>query len=187
MKNKLSKRLILAGGIVVIGILIVMIGTRFKKEPVTEVVISPESSQSGEVVVENLDETAKVEKEREITVTPIDVTEETGQDSSSVDNGTEQKIQGDIPEKATYTKEQLKDPTQKPNGEKVEDPKGKEKNPTATPKPTVAEKKTDTETEAETNSSGGLPGFDNVPDGGANQVIDGTSDGDIDKEVGSMD
>ncbi|MDD3138740.1 MAG: hypothetical protein PHX08_07195 [Lachnospiraceae bacterium] len=191
MKNKIKKRLIVAGGIVVIGILIVIIGTRFKKEPVTEAVISPKSSQSSEVVVDNPDESGTVEKSEKITVAPIDVTDDTSQGSGSVDTGTEQKIQGDIPEKPTYTKEQLKDPTQKPNGEKVETSKvkDKDKTPTVTPKPTKADNKIDKKPEenADKNSSGGLPGFNNVPDGGDNQVIDGKSDGDIDKQVGNMD
>lgn len=36
------------------------------------------------------------------------------------------------------------------------------------------------------NNSGGLPGFDSVPDGGANQGGTSGSDGDWDKEIGSM-
>ena len=41
--------------------------------------------------------------------------------------------------------------------------------------------------ESKPQGGGGLPGFDNVPDGGANQgeYVDG--DGDINKQVGEMD
>ena len=58
-----------------------------------------------------------------------------------------------------------------------------DKNPTTTTTPKPNKPVTTTEQKP----SGGLPGFDSVPDGGANQVINGESDGDINKEVGSMD
>lgn len=181
MKNKLMKRLIVAGGIFGIVILIVMIGTRFKKEPVTEADIPQTSSKIRDVVVDNPNESNTIEEEK-ITVAPIDITEDAVEDKGSTDTGTEQKIQEDIPEKPTYTKEQLTDPTQKPNGEKVEVPK-------ATPKVTKTDEKKDAKSDENIskNSSGGLPGFGKVPDGGDNQVIAGDSDGDIDKQVGTMD
>lgn len=176
------KRLIVAVGIVGIIILILMIGTRFRKEPVTEADIPQTSSEIRDVVVDKPDESQTIEEEEKITVAPIDITEDDVEDNGSTDTGTEQKIQEDIPEKPTYTKEQLKDPTQKPNGEKVEVPK-------ATPKVTKTDEKKDAKSDENIskNSSGGLPGFGKVPDGGDNQVIDGDSDGDIDKQVGTMD
>lgn len=188
MRNKRMKRLVVAGGIIAMVFLIVLIGRRFQKEPATEATIPTDRNQSSEVVVKNPDQIEAAEKEVKVTVPPI-ATEAPSKESSSVDKGTEQKIQSDVSPKPTYTKEQLADPTKKPNGEKVEDPKTKDKKatPTPTPKP---DKKTDKQTDnksEDNNSSGGLPGFDNVPDGGANQVIDGDSDGDLDKQVGNMD
>lgn len=192
MRNKRMKRLVVAGGIIAMVFLIVLIGRRFKKDPATEATIPTDRSQSSEVVVKNPDKLDAAEKEVKVTVAPI-ATQTPSKENSSVDKGTEQKIQSDVTPKPTYTKEQLTDPTKKPNGEKVETPKTKDNNittvPTPTVKPTVtSEKKTDKKTEQEgSNSSGGLPGFDNVPDGGENQVIDGDSDGDLDKQIGNMD
>lgn len=176
------KRLVVIGGIIAMVFLIVLIGRRFQREPVTEATIPTDGSQSSEVVVKNPDKLETAEKEVKVTVAPI-VTETPSKESNSADKGTEQKIQSDVSPKPTYTKEQLTDPTKKPTGENVEEPKTKDNKATATPKP---DNKTDKKTE-DTNSSGGLPGFDDVADGGANQVIDGDSDGDIDKQVGTMD
>ena len=197
MRNKPMKRLVLSGGIVVIVFLIILLGKRFQKEPYTEEPIPTDENKNSEVVVNNPDilekedneekedkedKGSKEETENKVTVAPI-ITEDPSQDDSSEDAKTEQKIQEDIPPKPTYTEELLADPTKKPNGEKVEEPKTKENKTTATPKP---EENTNN-TPEDNNSSGGLPGFDDVPDGGANQVIDGDSDGDIDKQVGTMD
>lgn len=183
LSDKTKKRLIAAGGAVISVALLVMIGSRFAKEPDTEEVVPAQSTEISDVVIDVPNTTVTAEKEEEVTAAPILVTEEPQKDSGAVDTGTEQKIQADIQDKPTYTEEQLTDPTQKPNGEKIESSSTKEKaaSPTATPTP----KKT--ETASDQNTSGGLPGFDSVPDGGANQVIDGESDGDINKQVGTMD
>ena len=60
-------------------------------------------------------------------------------------------------------------------------------NPSKPPeyKPEDTEKKPAAESKPQ--GDGGLPGFDNVPDGGANQVIEVDGDGDINKQVGEMD
>lgn len=185
MRNKLMKRLVVTGGIIVIVFLVILLGGRFQKEPYAEEPIPTDTNTNSEVIVNNpdiLETEDKEEKENKVTVAPI-ITEGPSQDDNAEDAKTEQKIQEDIPSKPTYTEEQLADPTKKPNGEKVEEPKVKENKTTATPKP---EENTNNNPE-DNNTSGGLPGFDDVPDGGANQVIDGDSDGDIDKQVGTMD
>ena len=179
MNDKTKKRVILAGGLVISVALIVMIGARFTKAPVNEAINNAQNTEISEVVVENPNG-AETNKNVEVKVEPIVVPKETQVDSGSDDTGTDQTIQGDVPDKPIYTEEQLTDPTQKPDGEKVDPPKTEEKKPT-TPKPNKPV------TTTEQKPSGGLPGFDSVPDGGANQVINGESDGDINKEVGSMD
>ena len=62
-----------------------------------------------------------------------------------------------------------------------------EENPDQKPeyKPEDTEKKPEENPPASNGNS--IPGFDNVPDGGANTVIIGESDGDINKQVGTMD
>ena len=191
MRNKPMKRLVVTGAIIVIVFLVILLGRRFQKEPYTEEPIPKDINTNSEVVVKNPDisetedkedKETKEETENKVNVAPI-IIENPSQENKSEDEKTEQKIQEDISPKPTYTEEQLTDPTKKPNGEKVEEPKIKEKKTTATLKP--EEKKNNIP--EDNNSSGGLPGFDDVPDGGANQVIDGDSDGDIDKQVGTMD
>lgn len=182
MNDKTKKRVVLACGLVVSVALIVMIGARFTKAPVSEEVNKAQNTEISEVVVENPNG-AETNKNDEVKVEPIVVPKETQVDSGADDTGTDQTIQGDVPDKPTYTEAQLTDPTQKPDGEKVDPPKSDDKNPTTTTTPKPNKPVTTTEQKP----SGGLPGFDSVPDGGANQVINGESDGDINKEVGSMD
>ncbi|MGB4659867.1 MAG: DUF6550 family protein [Mobilitalea sp.] len=182
MNDKTKKRLIVAGGMVMSVALIVMIGVRLTKAPTDEVVIPAQSAEISDVVVDNQNDEETSEKEEAVTVAPIEVTKEPQKDSGAVDAGTDQKIQGDVPEKPTYTEEQLTDPTQKPNGEKVESPTVEDDTtPTATPKP---EK---TETTTEQNTSGGLPGFDSVPDGGSNQVVEADDMYENGNKIGNMD
>ena len=182
MNDKTKKRVVLACGLVISVALIVMIGARFTKAPVTEAINNTQNTEISKVVVENPNG-AETNKNDEVKVEPIEVPKETQVDSGADNTGTDQTIQGDVPDKPTYTEAQLTDPTQKPDGEKVDPPKSEDKNPTTTTTPKPNKPVTTTEQKP----SGGLPGFDSVPDGGANQVINGESDGDINKEVGSMD
>ena len=182
MNPKMKKWLAVAGGLALCAVLVVLIGQRFQTpEPVD----TPLPSQSSEVRDVTIDpsEPDSTEEEKEVTVTPPDTTQPVSTDNGAVSSGTEQTIQGDV-SKPEYTEEQLQDPTQKPNGEKVTEPPAavdhdKVEQPKDTPKP-----------ESSTKPSGGgnsIPGFDNVPDGGANTVIEVDGDGDINKQVGIMD
>ena len=186
MKNindKIKKWLVVGSGLAISAVLILTIGSQFKKEPITDIQIPQQNNKVQDVVV---DKPVNTEKENEITVAPIEIPEQTQADNGAVDTGTEQKIQGDV-EKPTYTEEQLKDSTQKPNGEKVDPPKneGDEKTVTTTEPP----KKIDEPQGGDTNSKGEtyLPGFGWIENSGENQgtVVDG--DGDINKQVGTMD
>jgi len=117
MKNindRTKKYFIVASGVIVIALLIVMIGSQFEKEAVADAVIPQNENKGTDVMID------KEEKEEDIKVAPVIIPEQAQTDNGAVDTGTEQKIQGDVPEKPTYTEEQLTDPTQKPNGEKVE-------------------------------------------------------------------
>lgn len=174
MNDKAKKRLIVAGGILISVVLIFMIGTRLQPNNVKDASVTTPTNGTDKVVVDG-SKTGSTEKQ-EVTVPAIATTPQPKAETGGDDTGTEQTIQPNIPEKPTYTEEQLKDPTQKPSGEKVDPPK-EDKKPAITPKPA----QTTTQ-----NSSGGLPGFDSVPNGGANQVINGESDGDINKQVGTM-
>lgn len=185
MKNindKTKKRVVLACGLVISVALIVMIGARFTKAPVNEEVNNTQNTETSEVVVENPNG-AETNKNDEVKVEPIEVPKETQVDSGADDTGTDQKIQGDVPDKPTYTEEQLTDPTQKPDGEKVDPPKSEDKNPTTTTTPKPNKPVTTTEQKP----SGGLPGFDSVPDGGANEVIEVNDMYENGNKIGDMD
>lgn len=182
INDKTKKRLIIFGGLAVSIVLIILIAAQFKKEPIKEADIP---KQSIETNVAAADSQNKLQiKEAESTTAKI--SEVSQKVNGAVDTGTEQKIQGDVPKKPTKPST---DSTKTPSVEKTDPPKA-EDTPlpsTSTPKPAKPEKKVEKKVETtKTQPSGGLPGFDNVPDGGENQVIDGKSDGDIDKQVGTM-
>lgn len=177
MNDKTKKWLTIAGCLALCAVLVVLVGQQFITPKPVDNPLPPQSSEVSNVKVD-----PKVpdgtEKEKEVTVTPPDTSQPTNIDNGAVSSGTEQTIQGDAT-KPEYTEEQLRDPTQKPDGEKVtEPPKSVDHDKVEKPKDNP---------EAPPKQSGGLPGFDNVPNAGANQgeYVDG--DGDINKQVGTMD
>lgn len=167
MKNATKKWLIVAGGLAACAALVFIIAGQFEKKPVNDTLPPPSSSSQGGVMVDEPDSSISPEKDDpEITVKPetpdTSSTPETGNSGSgAVASGTEQTIQGD-PEKPEYDDEALKDPTQKPDGTPVEGKPDAEDHDTVEPPPPPPS----------TNTSGGLPGFDNVPNGGANHVTE---------------
>lgn len=174
MNDKTKKWLIVAGGLAICAVLVVVIAGRFSKPTEEDALLPIQNGDGKDIVVE---ESNNIEKENQITVSPIEVSEQTDDENGAVDKGTEQTIQGDA-KKPTYTQEELTNPDQKPNGEKV----------TEQDKPVEHDKvETPVEKPIQNQSSGGLPGFDNVPNAGENQVTQGVSDGDINKQVGTMD
>ena len=182
MNNKMKKWLTVIGCLAICAVLVVLIGQQFKSPKPVDNPLPPQSSDVSNVTVEP-SEPDSAEKEKEVVVTPPDTSQPVSTDNGAVSSGTEQTIQGDV-SKPEYTEEQLKDPTQKPNGEKVTEP------PTAVDHDKVEQPKETPKQESSSKPSNGgnsIPGFDNVPDGGANhgEVVDG--DGDINKQVGIMD
>ncbi len=168
MNDKTKKRLVVAGCLTVCAVLAVLIGSRFIPEKFAEQPVPSQSSQPAEVTV-NTD----AEKEKEVIVATPDTTQPASTDNGADTSGTDQTIQGDVSKPPQPSEEQLTDPSQKPNGETA----------TTSPKPS-------TNTGGSSGSSqsgGGLPGFDNVPNLGENQgeTVDG--EGDINKQVGNMD
>jgi hypothetical protein len=168
MNDKTKKRLIVAGSLAVCVVLVALIGSRFIPDKSAEQPIPQQSSQPAEVTV-NTD----TEKEREVVVAAPDTTQPAATDNGADSSGTEQSIQSDVTKPPEPSKEQLTDPSQKPNGEAA----------TASPKPSA----NTGSSEGSSQSGGGLPGFDNVPDGGENKTIEVDGDGDINKQVGNMD
>ena len=171
MNDKTKKWLTIVGCLALCVVLVVLIGQQFKTDKPADGALPLESSGVSDVAVEpKVPDSA----EKEISVTPLDTTQPTNTDNGAVSSGTEQTIQGDV-SKPEYTEEQLKDPAQKPNGEKVTEP----------PKPVEHDKVE--KPKDSTPKSGGLPGFDNVPDGGANQVINADDMYENGNKIGNMD
>jgi outer membrane biosynthesis protein TonB len=122
MKNindKVKRRLIVSVGLIISIILIVLISSQFRKEPVAEAELPNQSEDSIDIILETPEIT---EKEDEIIVPEIEITDTETKDNGAIDTGTEQTIQGNPEKPKEPTKEQLEDPTKKPNGEKVETP-----------------------------------------------------------------
>lgn len=183
MNDKTKKWLIVAGGFAICAVLVMVIAGRFSKSAAEDVLLPIQSGDEKDVVV---DESNNIEKENQITVTPIEVSEQTDDDNGAVDQGTEQTIQGDA-KKPTYTQEELTNPDQKPNGEKVtEQDKPVEHDKVETPSETQIQ---DEQPQSGDKKNGQIyvPGFGWIKDeGGGGEATVGKSDGDINKQVGIM-
>ena len=171
MSDKTKRRLAIAGAAVIGLALVVAIGMRFAKEPAKPDASSQEPVSSSDVAPDIQNSTEK----KEVVVSP--------QPTPEPDTSETLPPQTDLPEQKLQP-----DPVKPEAPAKPELPKDADtKNPSKPPeyKPEDTEKKPASESKPQ--GGGGLPGFDNVPDGGANQgeYVDG--DGDINKQVGEMD
>ncbi len=177
INDKTKKRLIMFGGLAVSIVLIILIAAQFKKEPIKEADIPKQSIGTNVVATDSKN---KLEI-KEAQSTTAKITEDGQKVDGAVDTGTEQRIQGDVPDKPTKPST---DSTKTPSVEKTDPPKVVDTPlpSTSTPKPTKPEKKVDTKTQP----SGGLPGFDNVPDGGENQVTEADEMYENGNKIGDM-
>ncbi|WP_313563245.1 DUF6550 family protein [Ruminiclostridium cellobioparum] len=184
MNAKTKKWLAVTGCLALCAVLVVLIGQQFNH---TKPVDDPLPLQSSEVSDVTVDPNLPDNAEKEVIVTPPDISQPASTDNGAVSNGTEQTIQRDV-SKPEYTEEQLKDPTQKPDGEKVtEPPKPVDHDKVEKPKDTP---KNDNQPQGGETKDGKIyvPGFGWIDDeGGGGQGTVGESDGDINKQVGNMD
>lgn len=161
MKSTTKKWLTVAGCLAVCAVLVFVIAKQFDKAPVTDAPLPNSSVEAGDVEV-NKPQVDNAENNNAPAVNPIKPDASQTEDASgAVSTGTEQTIQPD-PVKPEPDEDALKDPTQKPDGTPVE----------GTPTPEDHNTVTPPSDPPSTNTGGGLPGFDNVPDGGANQVTE---------------
>lgn len=179
-----KRRLIVASGLIISVILIALITNQFKKEPIEDAVLPNQSVETNEIIVEN---PVITEKEDEIIVPEIEIPDTEKADNGAIDTGTEQTIQGDVEKPKNPTEEQLTDPTKKPNGEKVETPPepvehNKVEKPTETPKSNDVPQGGDTN-----NGKIYVPGFGWIDDVGEGQGTTVDGEGDINKQIGTMD
>lgn len=180
MTDKMKKRLAIAGASVIGLALVVAIGMRFQKTP-GEPDTLPQQPQSSESVEPEVQPPKVVVPSPSVPETPP---------AESLPPQTdlpEQKLQPDpVKPEAPSEPPKTSDGTDRtPSTDKNHDFTPESSDAPPIYKPEDTEKKP--EPPAESKPSGGLPGFDNVPDGGANQVIEGKSDGNINKQVGTMD
>jgi hypothetical protein len=189
MKNindKTKKRLIITGCLALCVVLVALIGQQFQSPKPVDDSLPPQSSGVSDVTI-NPNASDNTENEKKVIVTPPDTIKSANTDNGAVSTGTEQTIQGDAT-KPEYTEEQLKDPTQKPDGEKVtEPPKSVDHDKVEKPKDTP---KNDSQPQGGETKDGKIyvPGFGWITDnGGGGQGTVGESDGDINKQVGNMD
>lgn len=163
MKSNTKKWLTVIGCLAVCVILIAVIAGSFRKAPVTDDPPQPSSSSQEEIVVDPSGSTPPTDpassSSSDITVEPqLPSPEPADTGNGAVSSGTDQTIQADPVKPETPDEETLTNPSQKPDGTPVEDtPKPEDHDTYEPPVP------------PSNNTSGGLPGFDNVPNAGENQ------------------
>lgn len=185
MNEKTKKWLLIAGGLALCVVLVVAITGQFKTEKPTDAPLPSQSSTVPDVTVDpNAPDNA--EKEKDVVIQTPETTPPASSNNGAVDTGTEQTIQGDVT-KPEYTEEKLKNPDQKPNGEPVTE-KDKVQDHDKV-EPPVAPPKTDNQPQGGDTQNGKIyvPGFGWIDNqGGGGEGVVGESDGDINKQVGTM-
>ena len=171
MSDKTKRRLAIAGAAVIGLALVVAIGMRFTKEPVRPDASSQEPVGSSNVAPDIQNST----EEKEVVI--------------SLQPSSEQESTETLPPQTDLPEQQLQSDPVKPEAPaKPELPKDADAtNPSKPPeyKPEDTEKKPAAESKPQ--NGGGLPGFDNVPDGGANQVINADDMYENGNKIGKMD
>ncbi|MSU03377.1 DUF6550 family protein [Tissierella pigra] len=206
MKNiseKTKKWLVVTGGLVICAMLILMISSQFRKEPIEDT-LPNQNIEVDDVTIEKPKDTEKAEKEEvtndedktdnkeakekeaEIIVPPIKTPDTQSTNKNGVNKGTEQTIQKNVEKPKEPTKEQLTNPTQKPNGERVTEPPVNVDHDKVE-KPEEPPKKND-EPKSGDKKDGKIyvPGFGWIDDIGEGEGVKVDGDGDINKQIGDM-
>ena len=182
MTEKTKKYLAVGGGAVICIALIAAIGLQFGKAPAGKDVLPGANSSATDIVIDPGSlSTETDEAETGPVIQPnTDAAGSTGQATDSrpaQTDQTEQSIQPEVTKPAEPEESVKTDPTQKPDGTKVD----------TSPTPVDHDTYTPPADTGSQNSGGGLPGFSNVPDGGANQVIQADDMYENGNKIGSMD
>lgn len=172
MSDKTKRRLAIAGAAVIGLALVVAIGMRFAKEPVKPDASSQEPISSSDVAPDIQNSTEK----KEVMVSP--------QPTSEPESTETLPPQTDLPEQKLQPDPVKPEAPAKPEVPKDADTTNPSKPPEYKPEDTEKESAT---SDSVSQSGGGLPGFDNVPDGGANQVINADDMYENGNKIGEMD
>lgn len=187
MKNNTKKWLTVAGSLAVCAVLVVLIGTQFQKEQPKDTPLPQNSSQPSDVTVNSGTDT----QNKDVVVTPPEIPASSQPiDNGAVASGIEQTIQADPVKPKEPEKPKTPDGIDRtPSTEKDHSFTPESPDVPPTYKPEDTDKKPTPPADPPKQNTGGnnIPGFDNVPDGGANQVIEVDGAGDINKQVGTMD
>lgn len=187
MTDKTKRYLATGGGIIICAGLLAAIGLRFARPSVGEDGATVEGTDVEQVVAGLEDVKGDLEipgeenesaEEEGVVIQPetkqeAEETPEPAQPTPTVQP--EQSIQPEVEKPATPEEETLTDPEEKPDGTRVE----------ATPEP--VDHDTYVPPADDGNSGGVLPGFDFVPDGGENTVIQADDMYENGNKIGSMD
>lgn len=184
MTEKTKRRLAIGGGIVICAGLLAAISLRFIKPSAGEDDLSRGESSTAEVTVTPPPATESGEDGvGELTIQPVQ-TESPAQTEPPVQTVSptqteqpEQSIQPEVEKPSQPDEETLSDPEQKPDGTKVE----------ASPEPVEHDTYVPPADAGDGNSGGGLPGFDNVPNLGANTATQADNMYENGNKIGSMD
>lgn len=176
MTEKTKRRLAVGGGIAICAGLLAAISLQFAKTPAGEDVLPEKESGVAEVIIDPShapEESSSGGESTELTIRP-----DTGQGAGEAQTGEpEQSIQPEVEKPQQPDGETLTNPEEKPDGTKVE----------TTPEPVDHDTYVPPADDGGAGGGGGLPGFDYVPNGGANVE---TYAGDMyenGNKIGSMD
>lgn len=176
MTEKTKRRLAVGGGIAICAGLLAAISLQFAKTPAGEDVLPEKESGVAEVIIDPShapEESSSGGESTELTIRP-----DTGQGAGEAQTGEpEQSIQPEVEKPQQPDGETLINPEEKPDGTKVE----------TTPEPVDHDTYVPPADDGGAGGGGGLPGFDYVPNGGANVE---TYAGDMyenGNKIGSMD
>jgi len=185
MTEKTKRRLAAGGGIAICAGLLAAISLQFAKPPVGEDVIPKQESGAAEITI-NPSEAAESSAGGENT--ELAIQPETGQtgetqqnqatDSQPAQTGQpEQSIQPEVEKPQQPDGETLTNPEEKPDGTKVE----------TTPEPVDHDTYVPPADDGAGNGGGGLPGFENVPNLGANTATQADDMYENGNKIGNMD
>lgn len=186
MTEKTKRRLAIGGGIVICAGLLAAISLRFAKPPAGEDVLPEKESGVAEVMVDPshaAEESGDEGESVELTIQPVR-TETPAPTEKPMTTETpvpteqpEQSIQPEVEKPQQPDEETLANPEEKPDGTKVE----------GTPEPVDHDTYVPPADDGGADSGGGLPGFDNVPNLGANTATQADNMYENGNKIGSMD
>ncbi len=187
MTEKTKRRLAVLGGAAICAGLLAAISLQFAKTPAGEDELTKQESGVAEVIIDPshaTEESGAGGENAELTIQP-----DTGQGAGETQTGqptdsrpaqtgeAEQSIQPEVEKPQQPEEEALTDPEEKPDGTKVG----------TTPEPVDHDTYVPPADDGGTSGGGGLPGFDNVPNLGANTATQADNMYENGNKIGSMD